>query len=103
MAKIKVANPVVELDGDEMTRIIWSFIKEQLIRAYNIIGCKNYARIDCFLQDEKQSKTGKYKLIFIEFNTLPALTPATCLFHQAAEINMRPAEFLKKIIENANT
>jgi isocitrate dehydrogenase len=28
MAKIKVANPVVELDGDEMTRIIWQFIKE---------------------------------------------------------------------------
>ena len=27
MAKIKVANPVVELDGDEMTRIIWDFIK----------------------------------------------------------------------------
>ena len=31
MAKIKVANPVVELDGDEMTRIIWHFIKEKLI------------------------------------------------------------------------
>ena len=31
MAKIKVQNPVVELDGDEMTRIIWSFIKQQLI------------------------------------------------------------------------
>jgi isocitrate dehydrogenase len=31
MAKIKVANPIVELDGDEMTRIIWSSIKEQLI------------------------------------------------------------------------
>jgi isocitrate dehydrogenase len=34
MAKIKVQNPVVELDGDEMTRIIWSFIKEQLILPY---------------------------------------------------------------------
>ena len=32
MAKIKVKNPVVELDGDEMTRIIWSFIKEKLIK-----------------------------------------------------------------------
>ena len=30
MNKIKVANPVVELDGDEMTRIIWKFIKEQI-------------------------------------------------------------------------
>src|SRR5881227_3541308 len=34
MAKIKVNNPIVELDGDEMTRIIWAFIKEQLILPY---------------------------------------------------------------------
>jgi isocitrate dehydrogenase len=34
MSKIKVQNPVVELDGDEMTRVIWSFIKEQLILPY---------------------------------------------------------------------
>ncbi|MCU0259233.1 MAG: isocitrate/isopropylmalate family dehydrogenase [Solirubrobacteraceae bacterium] len=34
MTKIAVKNPVVELDGDEMTRIIWSFIKEQLILPY---------------------------------------------------------------------
>ncbi|HEV3070509.1 MAG TPA: NADP-dependent isocitrate dehydrogenase [Solirubrobacteraceae bacterium] len=34
MAKIDVQNPIVELDGDEMTRIIWSFIKEQLILPY---------------------------------------------------------------------
>ena len=34
MAKIKVEGPVVELDGDEMTRIIWQFIKDQLIHPY---------------------------------------------------------------------
>lgn len=34
MAKIHVANPVVEMDGDEMTRIIWDFIKQQLILPY---------------------------------------------------------------------
>ncbi|MEM8813106.1 MAG: NADP-dependent isocitrate dehydrogenase [Pseudomonadota bacterium] len=34
MAKIKVANPVVELDGDEMTRIIWDYIKQKLIHPY---------------------------------------------------------------------
>ena len=34
MAKIKVANPIVELDGDEMTRIIWHFIKDKLILPY---------------------------------------------------------------------
>src|SRR5688572_13237333 len=34
MSKIKVANPIVELDGDEMTRIIWAFIKDKLILPY---------------------------------------------------------------------
>jgi isocitrate dehydrogenase len=42
MAKIKVENPVVELDGDEMTRIIWSFIKEQLIQPYLDLELKYY-------------------------------------------------------------
>jgi len=40
--KIKVANPVVELDGDEMTRIIWKFIKEKLILPYLDIDIKYY-------------------------------------------------------------
>ena len=34
MAKIKVENPIVEMDGDEMTRIMWAFIKEKLILPY---------------------------------------------------------------------
>ncbi len=42
MAKITVANPVVELDGDEMTRIIWKFIKEKLILPYLELDIKYY-------------------------------------------------------------
>ena len=42
MAKIKVVNPVVELDGDEMTRIIWTFIKEKLILPYLDLDIKYY-------------------------------------------------------------
>ncbi|GAA1883070.1 NADP-dependent isocitrate dehydrogenase [Streptantibioticus ferralitis] len=42
MAKIKVANPVVELDGDEMTRIIWRFIKDRLILPYLDIELKYF-------------------------------------------------------------
>ncbi len=42
MAKIKVATPVVELDGDEMTRIIWAFIKEKLILPYLDIDLRYY-------------------------------------------------------------
>jgi len=42
MQKIKVANPVVELDGDEMTRIIWTFIKQKLITPYLDLEIKYY-------------------------------------------------------------
>ena len=42
MAKIKVKNPVVELDGDEMTRIIWSFIKKKLIQPYLELNIKYF-------------------------------------------------------------
>jgi len=42
MAKIKVANPVVELDGDEMTRIIWQLIKDKLIHPYLDVDLKYY-------------------------------------------------------------
>jgi len=42
MAKIKVANPVVELDGDEMTRIIWQMIKDKLIHPYLDVDLEYY-------------------------------------------------------------
>ena len=42
MPKIKVKNPIVELDGDEMTRIIWSFIKKKLIKPYLDINLKYF-------------------------------------------------------------
>src|SRR5271170_5417106 len=42
MAKIKVQNPIVELDGDEMTRVIWSFIRDQLILPYLDVELKYF-------------------------------------------------------------
>src|ERR1039457_2411718 len=42
MSKIKVANPVVELDGDEMTRIIWQYIKDELILPYLDVELEYY-------------------------------------------------------------
>ena len=42
MAKIKVANPIVELDGDEMTRIIWHFIRDKLVHPYLDLELKYY-------------------------------------------------------------
>ena len=42
MSKIKVKNPIVELDGDEMTRIIWDFIKKKFIFPYLDLGIEYY-------------------------------------------------------------
>jgi len=53
MTKIKVDNPVVELDGDEMTRIIWDFIKQKLILPYLDIDLKYYD-----LSVEERDRTG---------------------------------------------
>ena len=55
MSKIKVANPVVELDGDEMTRIIWQFIKDKLIQPYLDIDLIYYD-LGMEKRDEPQDK-----------------------------------------------
>jgi isocitrate dehydrogenase len=55
MAKIKVKNPVVEMDGDEMTRIIWQWIREQLILPYLDIDLKYYD-LSVEMRDETNDK-----------------------------------------------
>ena len=42
MSKIIIKNPIVEMDGDEMTRVIWEFIKDKLILPYIDIDIKYY-------------------------------------------------------------
>jgi len=75
------------------------FVREKVKAMYEAAGCRGYARIDCFFQSAQQSITGQRRVVLIEINTLPGLTPATCIFHQAAEDGMRPMEFIDKIIE----
>jgi UDP-N-acetylmuramate--alanine ligase len=97
------------------------FVRQEIAAMYKAVGCKGYARIDCFFQRsvealpystkfcaESEAKsdqaadqlsTDQRKVVLIEINTLPGLTPATCIFHQAAEDGMRPMEFIDKIIE----
>ena len=74
-------------------------IQDIVGKTYKTLGCKGYARIDCFYQSEKQSPTKKERVIILEVNTLPGMTPATCIFHQAAEIGLRPMEFIDRIVE----
>ncbi len=75
------------------------FVQNTIEQVYKVVGCTGYARIDCFYQSAQTSPTGTEKLVILEINTLPGLTPATVIFHQAAEIGMNPGDFLEKIIE----
>ncbi len=74
------------------------FVQNIIEQVYMTVGCKGYSRIDCFYQNETLSKTGKQRLVIIEINTLPGMTPATCIFHQATEIGMMPMEFIDLIV-----
>ncbi len=75
------------------------FVKKNIEQVYKAVNCKGYARIDCFYQNEQQNKSGTQKLIILEINTLPGMTPATCIFHQAAELGIKPMEFIDTIIK----
>ena len=72
-----------------------SVIKRNIEKAAKALKIKNYARLDIFANQDKN------KIILIEANTLPALTPSTVIFHQALEEekSMNPREFLENIIE----
>lgn len=76
-----------------------SFIQRTMEEAYTAMGCCGYSRIDGFYQSPSQSPTGRERVIILEFNTLPGMTPATCLFHQAAEMGLRPMEFVDLVVE----
>jgi D-alanine-D-alanine ligase len=76
-----------------------ALVQKTMEQAYGAIGCKGYARIDCFYQNAQQSSTGSERVVILEINTLPGMTPATCIFHQAAEVGMRPMDFIDEIIK----
>ena len=78
-----------------ITKEFVSTIKNNIEKAAKALKIKNYARLDIFANQEKN------KIILIEANTLPALTPSTVIFHQALEEkkSMNPKEFLENIIK----
>ena len=61
MSKIKVENPVVELDGDEMTRIMWDFIKQKLILPYLDLDLKYYD-LGMEVRDETNDRTPRCRI-----------------------------------------
>jgi len=81
-----------------LPEVTLNFVKQVMEDVYKTVDCKGYARIDCFYQSAQQSRTKQERVVILEINTLPALTPATCIFHQAAEENIRPMDFIDMII-----
>jgi len=76
-----------------------TFVQKTLEQAYETLNCAGYVRIDCFYQSQKESPTGKKRLVILEINTLPGMTPATCIFHQAAEIDLKPMDFIDLVVQ----
>ena len=76
-----------------------ALVQQVVAKAYNALGCSGYARVDCFYQSAKQSPTGSERVVVLEINTLPGLTPATCIFHQAAELGIKPMDFIDCIVQ----
>jgi D-alanine--D-alanine ligase len=82
-----------------LSKRVLTFVQQTIEHVYKTIGCKGYARIDCFYQNKHESPTGKERIVILEINTLPGMTPATCIFHQAAEIGLKPMDFIDTIIQ----
>lgn len=110
-SKVLIINDILSLEekflpgaGENLTPAPLSekaldLIKKTLKDAYITLQCKGYVRIDFFYQEAKNSPNKKDRVVILEVNTLPGMTPATCIFHQAAEIGLKPMEFIDKIVE----
>lgn len=70
-------------------------VKSDLKTVAEILGIEGYARIDAFV---KVYENGQVETIVIEVNSLPGMTPATCIYHQAALEGMKPYDFIDKIL-----
>jgi UDP-N-acetylmuramate--alanine ligase len=75
---------------------ISDIVKNEFKRAAILLNIEGYARIDAFVRifDE-----GKVETIFIEVNSLPGMTPATCIFHQTALAGYKPYDFIDYILK----
>jgi D-alanine-D-alanine ligase len=80
---------------EEQSRIS-AEVRKTLGRAAAILNVEGYCRIDAFV---RIFPDGKVETIIIEINSLPGMTPATCIFHQAAIDKLRPLEFMDAILE----
>ncbi len=71
-------------------------VKQVLRRVAEVLDIQGYARIDAFV---RVRQSGAVEVIIIEVNSLPGMTPATCIFHQTALAGYTPYQFVDRILE----
>ena len=76
-------------------QLISNRVKAELEKAARILNVEGYCRIDAFVRIKSATDV---EVIFIEVNSLPGMTPATAIFHQAAINHYKPYEFIDKIL-----
>jgi len=77
-------------------REISQVVRKTFEKAARVLGVQGYCRIDAFVRIRKNKKP---EVIIIEVNSLPGMTPATCIYHQAALQGYKPFVFIDKIID----
>jgi len=82
-------------DPDEQ-RLISEQVKQALLKVAQILQIEGYCRIDAFVRIFEGAKA---EVIVIEVNSLPGMTPATCIYHQAALQSLKPDEFIEQILQ----
>ena len=83
------------LDAKERQRIS-EIVKIEFKHAAELLHIEGYARIDAFV---RVFGDGRVETIFIEINSLPGMTPATCIFHQTAIAGYKPYDFIDRILK----
>ena len=82
-------------DSTEQQRIS-AVVRKVLKRTAEILNVEGYCRIDAFV---RVYEDGKVETLVIEINSLPGMTPATCIFHQAAIQDLKPLDFIDAILD----
>jgi UDP-N-acetylmuramate--alanine ligase len=84
-----------DVDAVERQRIS-NEVKQVLHRVAEVLDIQGYARIDAFVRVRQE---GEVEVLIIEVNSLPGMTPATCIFHQTALAGYTPYQFIDRILE----
>ena len=79
----------------EENRRISAAVRAQLEKVAQVTGIEGYARIDAFV---RVYENGEVETVIIEINSLPGMTPATCIFHQSALDGYKPYDFIDAIL-----